>query len=272
MSLLSPDRYIAVLGPTRVQLARRRRGQLENLGSLDCTSTDLGAWGDTCAALERLLAGPQRRRGELVVVLSEHFARFTLVPWSDAIGTPDELAAYARIGFEDIYGAAASGWALQLSPEATGQPRLAAAIEQGLLERLTELAEAAHLRLVSVQPYLMSAFNRLCRPLAGADFLFLLAEPERSCLLVAREGRWVAVRSAAGSDADGSLAVLLERESELQELEAQAPGILYVHAPGRPDLTPEAVHGVLPRVLGGPAQRIPGEAPDALWTMAMTVS
>lgn len=272
MSLLSPDRYIAVLGPTRVQLARRRRGQLENLGSAECASADLADWSNAAAALERLLDGTRGRRGELRVVLSEHFARFTLVPWSDAIGSPDELSAYARICFEEIYGSEAAGWALQLSPEAPGQPRLAVAIEQGLLERLQALATAAGLRLASVKPYLMSAFNRLCRPLVGDDFLFLLAEPERSCLLVAREGRWVAVRSAAGGDSDAALAVLLERESELQELDEQTPTAIYVHAPGRPDFKPAAVHGVLPQVLGGSLRSAPGEAPNPLWAMALTVN
>ncbi|SFP41018.1 hypothetical protein SAMN05216229_102180 [Geopseudomonas sagittaria] len=271
MSLLSPDRYLAVLGPTRVQLARRRGSQLDNLGSAACASRDLGDWAGAVDALEQLLRACPGRRGELAVVLGEHFAHFTLVPWSDAIGTPEELSAYARLRFEEIYGSEAAGWALQLSPEAAGQPRLAVAIAEGLLERLTGLAKTAGLRLVSVQPYLMSAFNRLCRPLVGGDFLFLLAEPERSCLLVAREGRWVAVRSTAGSDSDAALAVLLERESELQELEAQSPLAVYIHAPGRADLAPPPVHGLLPQVLGQP-RAAPDEAPDPLWAMAETVS
>lgn len=272
MSLLSPDHYIAVLCPTRVQLARRRGSQLDNLGSAECVSRDLGDWAGTAEALERLLAAQPGRHGELAVVLGEHFAHFTLVPWSDAIGTPDELTAYARIRFEEIYGSDAAGWALQLSPETAGQPRLAMAIAQGLLERLAALATAAGLRLVSVQPYLMSAFNRLCRPLAGTDFLFLLAEPERSSLLVARGGHWVAVRSVAGSDSEAALAVLLERESELQELDEQPPAAIYIHAPGRTDLAPAAVRGLLPQVLGQPPRSAPGAAPDPLWAMAMTVN
>lgn len=272
MSLLSPEHYLAVLGATQVQLARRRGGQLDDLGCAECSSRDLGDWAGPADALERLLSARPRRRGELAVVLSEHFARFTLVPWSDAIGSPAELEAYARMRFEEIYGSDAAGWALQLSPEPAGQPRLAVAVARGLLERLAALAKGAGLRLVSMQPYLMSAFNRLCRPLAGDDFLFLLAEPERSCLLVARGGRWVAVRSVAGSDADAALAVLLERESELQELEAQTPSAIYVHAPGRPDLAPAVVHGVLPLVLGAPPRGAPGESGNPLWAMATTVN
>lgn len=267
MSLLSPDHYLAVFGATRVQLVRRHAGRLDDLGSAEHTSRDLGDWSGAAEALERLLAARPRRRGELAVVLSEHFARFTLVPWSDAIASPAELEAYARLRFEEIYGEGVAGWTLQLSPEARGEPRLAAAVAGGLLERLAELARNAGLRLASVQPYLMGAFNRLCRPLAGDDFLFLLAEPERSCLLVAREGHWVAVRSMAGSDADAALAVLLERESELQELDAHSPLEIFVHAPGRREPMPGLVHGVRPQVLG-----TPGETSNPLWAMAATVS
>lgn len=268
MSLLSPERYIAVLGPTRVQLARRRRGVLENLGSADGTSTDFADWGASADALERLLAAQLPGRGELAVVLGEHFVRFGLVPWNAAIGSPDELAAYARLGFEDIYGSVAADWVLQLSPEAAGRPRLVAAIDGGLRARLAALAAARRLRLAALQPYLMVAFNRLCRPLAGADFLFLLAEPERSSLLVARAGSWVTARSTVAGDDDASLAVLLERESELQELRAQAPACFYLHTPGRGAFAAPTVHGVQAQLLGGPQQ---GTA-DALWTMAMTVS
>lgn len=271
MSLLSPDHHLAVLGASRVQLVSRHGSRLDDLGCAEYCSQDLGDWNGAAEALGRLLAARPRRRGELAVVLSEHFARFTLVPWSDAIASPSELEAYARLRFEEIYGEDAAGWALQLSPAAVGEPRLAVAVAAGLIERLAELARGAGLCLKSVQPYLMGAFNRLCRPLAGDDFLFLLAEPERSCLLVAREGHWVAVRSMAGNDADAALAVLLERESELQELDAHSPLEIFVHAPGRQDLMPAPVHGVRPQVLGAPV-RGGAATHDPLWAMAATVS
>lgn len=267
MSLLSAERCLAVLGARQVLLARRQGGQLQALGCLDCVSRDLGDWSGATQALERLLEARPRRRGELAVALAEHFTRLTLVPWSDALGTPAEQQAYARLRFAEIHGSAAADWRLQLSPEAAGAPRLAVAVAGGLLERLAALATAAGLRLVSVQPYLMGAFNHLCRPVAGDDFLFLLAEPERSCLLVVREARWVAVRSQAGSDSDAALAVLLERESERQALEATAPAAIYVHAPGRPELAPPRVHGVLPQVLG-----VAGDPDNPLWAMAATLN
>lgn len=268
MSLLSPDRYRAVLGARQVLLACRRAGRLENLGCLVWAGAERGDWVGAVAALEELLDARPRRRGGLEVVLGAHFVRLVLVPWSEAIGSPAELAAYARIRFEAFYGAEMADWRLCLSPEPAGAPRLAAALDGALLDRLAALAGAAGLRLAAVQPYLMGAFNRLCRPLAGDDFLFLLAEPERSCLLVARDGRWAAVRSQAGSDDDASLGVLLERESALQALEARPPAAIFVHAPGRADLALATVHDLPPQVLGAPPR---GRQVLAPWTMAATV-
>jgi hypothetical protein len=252
---LSPERYLAVLAPTHASLLRRRgRGAVEVLGDTDCAAQ--GAHWDAAAdALQGLLAASAVRRGELAVVLSSHFARYRLVPWSDAIGSPDELDAYVRIGFEDVYGAVAAGWALRVSPEPAGRDRIAAALEQALLDRLDSLARAAGVRLVSVQPHLMAAFNRLLPRLRRDDFLFAAAEPGRCSVLLARAGRWVGVRSNAVEDSDAAVAALLARECELHGLAGDAVPAVYVHAAGRAPGAWRPVLGTLPETLaiGAPA-------------------
>ncbi|NMG75658.1 hypothetical protein [Aromatoleum diolicum] len=255
MSLLSRERYLAVITPTRVSLLRGRgRGAVDALGSVACAGDSAG-WTAAADALQRLLTESGVHRGELEVVLSSHFARFRLVAWSDAIGSPDELEAYARIGFEEVYGPVAAGWALRVSPESAGRPRLAAAIEQALLDRLHGLAQSAGLNLVSVQPHLMAAYNRLLPRLRRDDFLFAVAEPGRCSVLLARAGRWVSVRSSAADDSEGAVAALLERECELHGLAGEAMPPVYVHAPGRPQGAWRPVHGAAPQALaiGAPA-------------------
>jgi hypothetical protein len=237
------------------------------VGAVECAAGGTPAWAAAADALASLLSTPQRGGGALTVVLSSQFVRFRLVPWSDAIGTPDELEAYARVCFEEVYGAASGNWALRLSAEATGCPRLAAAIEQGLLERLQAIASAAELRLVSVQPYLMAAFNRLGGTLRGGDFVFVLAEPERSTLLVARAGRWVGVSSNAGGDSDDALSALIARESELQAAAGEALPAVYVHAPGRADCAPRAGNGAAPVTLALAG----ASSADTLFGMAQVV-
>ena len=89
------------------------------------------------------------------------------------------------------------------------------------------------MRLRSVQPYLMAAFNHFDKSFDGGDFLFVVAEPVRSVLLLAREGRWVAVRSVGSSDSDAALTALIGRESQLQASTSERPFNLYRCMPRR---------------------------------------
>ncbi|MNF78154.1 hypothetical protein D3C84_603250 [compost metagenome] len=260
MSPLSPEAYTAVLGPRSVGLYRHRDRQW--LGSADFEPVGGLRWPAALVALEPLLGQRRPGRASLRVVLGSHYTRFCLVPWSDAINSPEELAGYARLCFEDIYGALGEGWSLRLSPEASGHPRLAAAMPEELLAQLRVLAKACGLRLASVQPYLMGAFNRYRSALTRDDFLFLVAEPGRASLLLARGGRWAAARSLALDDSDAALNDLIAREGELHGLEQDAPVALYLHAPGRAG----QVEANVSRLDAGLADG------DPLHAMAMTVN
>lgn len=232
------ERYIAVLGSTGVGLCRRRGGTCEWLGSVGFISDHFPAWPVATETLERLLAEQVRGRAELCVLLSGHYNRFCRVPWSDQINTREELQVYAGVCFEEVFGLSAQSWTFTLSAEAAGQPRIAAAVPDELLLRLRTLASNLSLRLVSVQPYLMAAFNRFDAQLAKDDFLFVVAEPGRSTLLLARDGRWEGVRSICSPDSDGALAALIDRECELFDADSEHPLPIYLHAPGRFENTP----------------------------------
>lgn len=268
MSLLSPEHYIAVLGGGAVGLCRRRRDGLIWLGRLD-TGAEPGDWPAASTALARLLAEQVPGRARLSVVLSAHFTRYCLVPWSAEIRTPGELETYGRLCVEELYGQPAAGWSLRLSPDIAGRPRLAAAMPAALLERLRQAAEAASIRLLSVQPYLMSVVNRFCASLSGNDFLFILAEPGRSTLLRARDGHWAGVRSLGAEDSDPALGALIERELTLEELDGTAADELYLHAPGRAGERPRPACARQPRLLELPRPQVGG---DPLYTMAQTVN
>ena len=263
MSLLWPEACTAVLGPRSVGLYLSRDQRWLGRADFDCVGGL--AWPGAMAALESLLAAREPGRGELRVVLSSHYTRFCLVPWSEAINSPEELAGYARLCFEDIYGEAGDGWSLKLSPEAAGHPRLAAAVPAELLARLRDLAKGCSLRLASVQPYLMAAFNRHRADLALDDFLFLVAEPGRGSLLLARGGRWAAVRSVALDDSDAALNDLIAREGELHSLEQDGPVNCFLHAPGR---AASVADGIARLELELPA----AAQGDPLFAMAMTVN
>jgi hypothetical protein len=135
-----------------------------------------------------------------------------------------------------------------LSAEPAGYGRVATALPQDLLTHLRTLVTGRGLRLRSVQPYLMAAFNHFDKSFDAGDFLFVVAEPVRSVLLLAREGRWAAVRSVGSSDSDVALTALIGRESQLQASTSERPLNVYLHAPARIDSHPD-VPGVHLRTL-----------------------
>jgi hypothetical protein len=258
---------VAVIGANGVGLSRRDASGNRWLGSAGFIADRQSAPMLALDTLQRLLAEHIKGRVRLSVLLSSHYSRFGLIPWSEHITTPHELGAYASACFEDIFGKSVESWALTLSPEQAGQPRIAVALPQALLSRLRTMAKEMNVRLVSVQPYLMAAFNRFLKSLAGRDFLFVLAEPGRSTLLLARDGRWSAVRSLRIADTDAVLASMIARESELQGLNGDKPVDLFVHAPAR--------HNDTPLIPGVQALELPsdkGDSADALHIMSRAVS
>jgi len=273
VSLLSRERYVAVLGPDRVALLRRRPGHGARQGGLEltaqapCAAPVAAAAG---AALAGLLARPEIGRGDLTVLLSNHFVRYLLVPWSAEVGSPAELAAFAEICCDQVFGAASEPRIVLTSPEKAPGARLAAALDSAFVNALRGATRVSRLRLVSVQPYLMAAFNRLRPRLGQRDFFFLLAEPSRNCLLVSLGGVWSSVRASAAEDQPQALADLIEREAQLLGLAEGGMPPVFAHVARRPGIALPACHGVTPRTLD--LAPLGEAAADPFHTMAMTVA
>ena len=269
MSLLSTECYIAVLGGEGVGLCRSSRDGLVWLGRADNKDSEKSGWLAALEGLERLFEQVSSRgRAKLHVLVSNQFTRYCLLPWSEQIDSPGELQNYAGICFEEIYGSLNNEWQFRFSPEAGGRTRLAAAMPAELILSLQQSANSRGWQLGSVQPYLMAAFNRFAKALPEDNFLFILAEPKRSTLLLAQQGHWAHVRSLSSDDSDQALGILIERERELQELEGTPVSQIYLHAPGRVESPPSPVCAAPIYPLALPLPEVGG---DYLYTMAMAV-
>ena len=272
MSLLWRDRYVAVLCSDRVAIVRRRRGRngaVALVADAPCTAPTAQAAAD---ALAVLLARPEIGKGDLTLVLSSHFVRYLLVPWRAEVRNPAELAAYAAICCDQMFGSEPAGRVVLTSREKASAPRIAAALDAAFMNALRSVAGASRLRLTSIQPYLAAAFNCLRESLGRSDFVFVVAEPKRSCLLVSKAGKWSSLRASATADRPQSLVDLIEREAQLIGLDEDAMPSIFVHAPGHAPLHLPACRGVVPQSLN---VRIPeplGCAADPLLAMAMTVA
>jgi hypothetical protein len=271
VSLSWRDRYTAVLSPDRVALVRRRRGfghQPEMHSQAECSSNTPQAAVD---ALNTLLAAPAIKGGDLTLVVSSHFVRYLLVPHQAQIGKPSELAAFAGICFDETFGNDSGGREIVVGRERAPSARIAAGLDTSFLHALRTAVAASRLRLVSVQPYLATLFNRLRPSLARRDFVFLVAEPTRSCLLVATGGCWRSLRNTGAAATPQELANLVEREAQLAGLgESDMPPV-FVHAPGQDDLELPSCGGVTPKRVGF-RRGAPAASSDPLLAMALTVA
>lgn len=176
-------------------------------------------WRAAVDVLPEAIALAGLRRPEVTVVLSNHFVRYALLPWNATLRTEAEWLAFARHRFSSVHGPAAEQWAIRVSATDPQGPRIASAIDRALLAALAqEISGAAS--LVSVQPYLMAAFNRM-RPLIGpASCWLVLEEPGRLTLALIQNGVWRTIRSRRKDEHWRlTLPEILERESALLAFE-----------------------------------------------------
>jgi hypothetical protein len=167
--------------------------------------------GDPVETLKDHLVSLKTENLKVTVVLSNRLVRYALVPYDAAVSTAEEEQALARFHFTRIYGERAKGWELRLSEAPAGRPRLASAIDEGLLKALRGcFPGSARPRLVSVQPWLMAAFNQW-RPREERAWLVLL-ERERACLALSGPQGWASVQSLR-LQGEEELFSLLEREA-----------------------------------------------------------
>jgi len=272
VSPLWRKQYIAVLCLERVAILRRRRGwngAFDFKADAACAAPTAAA---AAEALAGLLARPEIGNGDLTVVLSNHLVRYLLVPWRAEVASPAELAAFARICCDQVFGDDAGRRILLTSREKAASPRLAAALDAAFMDTLRKVVAASRLRLVSVQPYLAAAFNRLRASFGQRDFIFVVAEPARSCLLVSIGGCWSSVRASAAQDRPQALAELIEREAQLLGLAEEGMPPVFVHAARQANIKLPDCHGVTPTSIGLPIPDGLADAADPLLTMAMTVA
>jgi hypothetical protein len=194
-------------------------------------------WRAAVDALPALLQAQSSR--EASVVLADEFARYALLPHNDAVKTPQQWLALARHRFSALHGAIAAEWDVKVTATAPLGPRLACAVDRELLERLVHQFVAAGVRLVSVQPFLVAAFNRIRRTVGNGSCWIVVEEPGRLTLALIQRGAWTAIRSRR-SDGRWRVALpeILERESAFLGLDRPCTRVI-VCAQGEFEFDPQ---------------------------------
>lgn len=228
------------LFPNRIVMARvggwRRRLKHRELVEFEPAASGAPAWQTALEALARIAAQGALADANVTLVLSSHFVQYTLVPWNDLLRREADQLAYARQRFIDVYGRAAETWALRLSLAEPRRPRLACGVPQGLLDGLGAVLAPIGRRYRSLQPHLMTSFNRWRARLGARPGWFVVAEPGLACVALLGEGGWRSLRALRVGDGwPEQLPEIIAREHFL--IDAQAPcRRVSVFAPELPDL------------------------------------
>jgi hypothetical protein len=176
------------------------------------------------------------------LVLSDHFVRYLLIPWSDGLVGDSERLAFAHLAFRDLHGQLADAWHLCLDEQPAGRASLACAVDQALASALHDVVARAGGKLVSLTPTLADCINRHRSALKAPEFCFVAAEPGRISLAFRSRSGWQAVRSRRiEGPLPETLPTLLKQETAVGG--ATGGGMLYVCADAMPDLSPFAVPG-----------------------------
>ena len=203
MSLLWRNRELRIgLSPERIYVS--------GAASLDLPAGD-GGWAAALGALPGILKG---RNGVASVVLADQLMRYALLPHHEALKSDEQWTALARHRFSVLHGPRADEWQVNIAATAPHGARLACAVDKALIQALAETFVKSQLKLRSVQPFLVAAFNRIRRRVGNGSCWIVVEEPGRLTLALIQRGAWTAIRSRrADAQWRKVLAEILERES-----------------------------------------------------------
>lgn len=228
MSLLWRDRLSIALYPDRVVLVRQQRGLNKRIvhkqQELVTPEKQAPAWTTALAELDAMLAPNNAPEGksyagcELRVVLASPLVRYlALAPLAISMSA-EEQTAYVQGAFQEIYGAVAETWQVQVNDAAPDEAIVAVATDRALLQGLDAIATKYQLKLNAVQPHLMQAFNMLSHKLKQTHAYFAVVEPQRVLIAKLNAGKWQHLRMLPReTDWANQLGQLVERESWLGE-------------------------------------------------------
>lgn len=143
------------------------------------------------------------------IVLSNHFVRYAVLPWSDALRSEADWFSYAKHCFDSTYGRVSAEWEIRLSHDQTKAARVACAIDRNIVDPIRSIPG-----LLSIQPYFAAAVNARRRVLLERSGWLVLHEPGRLTIALYLDGSWLLIRrrQVRGEWPDG-LAAILDAEA-----------------------------------------------------------
>lgn len=181
--------------------------------------------------LQTALADSRWQAARARVTLTNALVRYCIVPASDqTTGIPEEHSL-AQTRLQQVHGTAGPRLEVRLSNPLSGRDQLAAGLDSSLLSELMSLLSRARLRVLSIEPLLVHAFNRIRPRIAAQDFMFACVERGMLGLGCVRSGGWQSLDlSMFRGEALDALTSRLSQAALETEDPKGLPREIYVHA------------------------------------------
>lgn len=192
------DSVYVFLQPQQVVMVRMAAGWKKRVVSkqtLPCNVEGKPSWTSALATLKKAMLGADWQKAQVRVVLSNQFVSYTLIPWTPQIVGGRELDGYVRHCFQQRFEEAAKKWDLRISHGGFDAPSLSSGVDAELLQQIREVFSGSTLKLVSIQPLLMSAYNQLRHQIKSNHAWFVLVEAGTLCIGLLNDGHWRSLRS-----------------------------------------------------------------------------
>jgi len=249
VSLLLVNQLLVVLNTDSIAAVSRTRGLRRRIIDqkhlmfpqfIEAQKSELPNWLQATKQLDTLLATMQiQPKTELKITLASDFVRYMALPSQPIHMSAAEKLAYAAAAYREIYGEVVDGWDIKLNDSPDHQATIAAAIDKKLLDVFAQISLKYQLKLISVQPYLMSAYNCLSSQISKSSGYLAIVEFKRLLLINLDRGNCQNLRTyALGSDWQSELKSLLMRELLVSDNSNQE---ILVYAPVQKNIAIKAI-------------------------------
>ena len=233
MSPLWRDEIAIYLAPRKIALAKREKGLRPQVGAATEIAVPNGHFSDirpTFAKLAEVLCEPTWQDATVRVVMADPWARYGIVPWPKTRLDVAGRLTHARYVLSDTFGEGVADWNVTLADTPPGHAYVACAMPGDIRSALDEALLPARLKLISLQPQLVVAFNAWRHRLPADDTWFVSLDDGSLSAVHLTHGAWDRVHMARLS-ADWT--VELERLQAFGRLTRSASGVgrMFVDAP-----------------------------------------
>ena len=233
MSPLWRDQIGVFIGPGKLVLARLKRGIRPQFVAQHgvCVEPSInGDWDLALAALRQQTEQELWQDANVRVVVSDHWARYAMLPWSPNLTRDAERMAHARLILREAYGDVADQWTVRLSDSTPRAATIISAMPTALLDDLKAAFAPPKFRIISLQPNLITSFNNWRDKLPQTSAWFASIDDGSLAALHLTDGHCDRVRSVRISD-DWTLEMRRMQTIGRLALSRPAEGKVFVDAP-----------------------------------------